>query len=372
MHRYARSLVCIAIVLFFVFLLALPVSPVLLGDQNGNLADADTGSGWEEQGLPYTEGEITAISAVDGNTAWASIDIPLVSVDDPIGVLKTENGGSDWFVQDLGELLYGSCVPDIAAVDENTAWTLKWGGAYRTLDGGLTWNVVGRFPMSHGGEFPQHICASGTDMAWFVGILWNITMNFSFWEIAKWSEEGSLWQRFYNEFGDIPAPLSDRGVSSLDMVDDETIWVSFNKYFDQAVALTADGGTSWDIHSYTDMEIIDIYAFNASTAWAVGSKSSVGFGIFKTSDGGATWDVLHIADGHRLSSISAVDAHTAWAVGDFKPPYGSADGGVILKTTDGGITWTTQYEFTGGYLDDVCAVDASTAWVCGKAPDGPP
>ena len=189
MHRYAKSLLSISLVLFFALFLTLSVSPIPLGNGNGGVALADSNSGWEEQDLPYTEGEITAVSAVDGNTAWASIDIPMVSVDDPIGVLKTENGGSDWFIQDLGELLYGMCVPDISAVDENTAWTLKWGGAYRTLDGGLTWNVVGRFPMSHGGAFPQHICASGADMAWFVGIVWNITMNFSLWEVAKWSEE---------------------------------------------------------------------------------------------------------------------------------------------------------------------------------------
>ena len=99
----------------------------------------------------------------------------------------------------------------------------------------------------------------------------------------------------------------------------------------------------------------DVDAVDANTAWAVAAMSGYGGPgmILKTSDGGTNW-VLQTTDTQILRRVHAVDASTAWVVGD---------AGVILKTTDGGTTWTKQLSGTTRNLTDVEAVSATTAWV---------
>ena len=103
-----------------------------------------------------------------------------------------------------------------------------------------------------------------------------------------------------------------------------------------------------------------VEAVDADTAWAVGQSGA----IQKTTDGGATWVGQASGTGNSLFGISAVDTSTAYAVGP---------SGTILKTTDGGSTWITQCSGGSGpstgcisdHLNDVSVVDASTAWAVG-------
>jgi photosystem II stability/assembly factor-like uncharacterized protein len=104
--------------------------------------------------------------------------------------------------------------------------------------------------------------------------------------------------------------------------------------------------------------VIDIEAVDINTAWAVGTIPGGGGIILKTTDGGVTWNVQKTLTAswpaQALSSISVVDANTAWASG-----YRT-----LLKTTDGGANWDVVYYSTSMYegVPDVCAVDANNAW----------
>jgi photosystem II stability/assembly factor-like uncharacterized protein len=104
--------------------------------------------------------------------------------------------------------------------------------------------------------------------------------------------------------------------------------------------------------------IIDIEALDNNTAWAVGTIPGGGGIILKTTDGGATWNVQKTLTAswpaQALSSISVVDANTAWASG-----YRT-----LLKTTDGGTNWDVVYYATSMYegVPDVYALDTDNAW----------
>src|SRR4029079_7692188 len=53
--------------------------------------------------------------------------------------------------------------------------------------------------------------------------------------------------------------------------------------------------------------------------------------ILKTSDGGATWNILRDVPGYWLKSIYFTDPNHGYAVGEH---------GVALRTTDGGNNWS--------------------------------
>jgi photosystem II stability/assembly factor-like uncharacterized protein len=107
-----------------------------------------------------------------------------------------------------------------------------------------------------------------------------------------------------------------------------------------------------------------VKALSATEGWAVGNFGS----IYHTKDAGKTWDPRESGTRNPLFSVDFADAQHGWAVGK---------SATILATTDGGRTWRRQAvtaaprEGTdGGELGDkhlfkVVAVDARTAWAVG-------
>ncbi|GEM_PF-2844568 len=112
-------------------------------------------------------------------------------------------------------------------------------------------------------------------------------------------------------------------------------------------------------NSATSVNLNGVAAVNANTAWVVGDLGV----IKKTVDGGATWVAQTSDTTQNLHAIYAVDASTAWAVGD------GPTAGTILKTTNG-ATWLPQ-TFTlaqgqpTGPFAGISAANANTAWAVG-------
>jgi len=79
-----------------------------------------------------------------------------------------------------------------------------------------------------------------------------------------------------------------------------------------------------------------VSAVDAQTAWVSGSRGTV----LRTSDGGATWANVSPAGAEKLDirDVDAIDAQTAFALS-----IGAGDQSRIFKTTDGGASWATQF-----------------------------
>ncbi len=117
---------------------------------------------------------------------------------------------------------------------------------------------------------------------------------------------------------------------------------------------TTNAGITWTAQSSgTALDLQDVSAVDANTAWAVGTTGT----ILKTINGGTTWTAQSSGTTNGLFDVSAVDANTAWAVGL---------SGTIRYTTDAGTTWNAQTSGTTQGLRGVSAVDASTAWAVGE------
>ena len=111
-----------------------------------------------------------------------------------------------------------------------------------------------------------------------------------------------------------------------------------------------DSGVTEDLNA--------VEAVDAFTAWVVGDNGT----IIKTTDGGDNWLPQESGTSLNLTDVSAVSGNTAWVVGG----DGVVDGAfIVLRTIDGGETWDAVAKGAGYLLSEITAVDAEIAWVAG-------
>jgi photosystem II stability/assembly factor-like uncharacterized protein len=154
---------------------------------------------------------------------------------------------------------------------------------------------------------------------------------------------------------------------------------------DNILFITANGGRSWTrkpLPNVTDLHFID-----AKTGWATGRNST----LLKTTDGGMEWSKVDgieklikspiDSSDHNFgfSDIHFTDPKHGWLIGNF---YERARGdiGGVFKTSDGGATWkrvplTIQTKnnsgrFTPGSLHSAQFTDANTGSITGEMYDG--
>lgn len=95
---------------------------------------------------------------------------------------------------------------------------------------------------------------------------------------------------------------------------------------------TTDGGTTWNTVSaagYTG-GINDLVMLNATTGYACGSSNN-NFNVLKTTDGGATWTGINTGNTNTMYSMAWLNTNECVIVGA---------SGRFLKTTNGGTSWT--------------------------------
>jgi photosystem II stability/assembly factor-like uncharacterized protein len=113
---------------------------------------------------------------------------------------------------------------------------------------------------------------------------------------------------------------------------------------------------------YVTDKFYDVQAVSKDRAFVVG----YGGKILETTNGGSTWDVRPSGTSHSLFGIRMVDDKQGWIVGQE---------GLVLHTADGGKTWQPQesnatFKDTDGtskraYLFALDALDANTAFAVG-------
>ncbi|MEO8448303.1 MAG: glycosyl hydrolase [Gemmatimonadota bacterium] len=228
------------------------------------------------------------------------------------GVFKTSDGGSSWYpVSDkyfggtIGAIAVSESNPDIVfvgggefAIRGNTS---HGDGVYKTTDGGKTWAYMGLVETRHIAKIRLH--PKNPEIV-YVAALGEVFGNSADRGVYKSIDGGKTWKKILSRPGN-------DSTGAADLVMDPTnpevlyagLWEAYRKPW-----LLVSGGP--------------------------------GSGIFKTTDGGATWkEITHNAGlpkgiiGNVGLSVSPVNPKRVWAIIE-------ADSGGVFRSDDGGDTWT--------------------------------
>ena len=133
------------------------------------------------------------------------------------------------------------------------------------------------------------------------------------------------WKQFQS-----PGKASLRGLSPIS---DQVCWASGSG---GTWLKTEDGGASWQSGTVAGLDTVDfrsIHAFDAQTAVAASAGQPAV--IYRTEDGGKTWNKVHQEGGEAFfDAIQFIDAQRGYVLGD---PIGGK--WMILETLDGGRSW---------------------------------
>jgi photosystem II stability/assembly factor-like uncharacterized protein len=138
-------------------------------------------------------------------------------------------------------------------------------------------------------------------------------------------------------------------LNSFRMVDDLHGWAESDKL----LLSTSDGGRHWRDVTPPGSALPNGAAscfYNSNTAWIANySEEEKAIYVYRTSDGGATWQKTSIPNpfdsGISLSLISMefIDLRSGWL--SVEPDHGmNSSPGLLLSTSDGGISWSPVSE----------------------------
>ena len=307
-------------------------------------------------------------------------------------IYLTTDGGATWTASAAGNLSIFS----MTFLDSLTGFAGSEGGmAYKTTNGGLSWNVVttlnalptdaffsmfnqgsNLYVLSYdstlyvstdaGATFTSSqflpsgniaivmragaVFGSTIYLAGDLGSFYKSTNNGTSWQSpTKIAKVGYLQDVYANNSGKIIAVGEPSILSTIG----------------EQIIVSDDGGQNWTSISLPslDADLRSIKMIDANTGYTVGSSGS----IWKTTNGGYDWNLYNSPTTEQ--AFNAVDFYNA--------QYGMTAGnnGEAWKTTDGGNTWTS---LTGlipnDYFNGIAMIDSVSALVIGysiyKTTDG--
>jgi photosystem II stability/assembly factor-like uncharacterized protein len=244
-------------------------------------------------------------------------------------IAKTTDGGTTWTtVHSSIHEFQDICFP---AVDTGFAAGTS-GDFYRSTDEGNTWvpMVIPGGYTFYGMDFVSH------NTGFLCGQL-------SGAGIMKTTDAGSTWSTF--QIG------GSTEFSAIDMVSPMT---GFATGFDFSsakglFAKTLDGGTTWDVDTLVlptyQLYLFGIHFLDDNTGFLTGhtidGSSVTSAVVYKTTDGGATWNHTFLPTASRANDIKFVNSQTGYIGGNLAGTTGCQTS-VVFKTTDGGNNWAAE------------------------------
>jgi photosystem II stability/assembly factor-like uncharacterized protein len=296
----------------------------------GVFKSVDAGATWQRSGLGSVYVQSLAIDPVSPATLYAGTG-PLSGQGSPgSGVFKSTDGGATW--QDMNT---GLTNPDVhaLAIDPATPATLYAGtadyqegpgGVFQSTNGGVTWQAV------NAGLTTRNVFGLAID-ALTPTTLYVGTDRTS---VFKSTNAGATWQESRTGFPfDISSPASSPAVAALaiDPLTPTTLYAGTG----HGIFRSVDGGTTWEEANAGLPEFsppasaLAIDPLTSTTLYA-----GVGGRVFKSPDGGMTWQDIGITN-LNIGPINAlaIDPITPTTV------YAGGYGGGVFRSIDGEAAW---------------------------------
>ncbi len=133
----------------------------------------------------------------------------------------------------------------------------------------------------------------------------------------------------------ITIPFANQNIlQDLDFINQSTGWVVGGLPFPvltSIVAKTTDGGVSWINQTPAGLQGVQLAVdfVNENVGYFGGSS------LYKTTNGGDSWNTIAVPGVSNIRSIKAFDADNLYMISS----DGSGTGGIFLKSTDGGTSW---------------------------------
>lgn len=250
-------------------------------------------------------------------------------------LFRSTDGGISWHAISSAPAI--GCCSGSLAIDPRTSDTLYLGtclnGVFRSTDGGTTW--AGGLPAAGGLDSPfAHSCVpvllvdSQTPGTVYAATSVTGGPPSASNSVFKSTDGGKSWYEIL-----APGGVSFR-ILSIDPHNPALIY-ALAEGSDSTLFLSSDGGTTWAMSSLpAGFRPYQPFAFDPrdpNVIYAVTEN-----GLFETTDGGATWELLNSGLTSADVSILAVGAEGAGNL-----YAGAAHNAGILKSSDSGMSWRT-------------------------------
>lgn len=203
----------------------------------------------------------------------------------------------------------------------------SWGAILKTTDGGLTWkyalyDTVGStepfFVVPWDISYPtRDFCIIGCDSNHFV----------------RTTDGGITWHEYI-----VDLPYTTNGFNDVDMYDENNGVMKNRNY----IVISHDGFNTWDtIRNPGDNVIFNVEMTrpNSIKVLSGGSNGPSNVRFFSSDDGGKTWNEYPHPYHSIPRNLHFIDSLTGYEVGGNRIGIGDQRSMLIFKTTDGGRTW---------------------------------
>ncbi len=294
-----------------------PTSIFSVSDEGRMYKTTNNCASWDTISKSFT-GYINCVSFVDSLTGWMAGG----------NILKTTNGGNNWFKQI--NTAYG--IKDMHFINNTTGFAIGYINSgpmmnyYRTTNGGNNWLSVIDYPVY--GYF-NGVSAISKDTVFFVsrnaaglnGYIYRSLNGGSNWTLMQSFTEQQYGIRFIDSFTGYVCGRAGQ------------------------LFKTTNAGINWfSLQSGTLSSLFRMQFLNSNTGWAFGSSGT----IIKTTNGGINWVTqLYLNSGSiYINGLNFINQNTGVAIGIY-----SSDSVLTYVTSNGGTNWNYVNNITSNLID---------------------
>lgn len=255
---------------------------------------------------------------------------------DNFPLLKTETSGTIWARSDQG--LPNARIVVVDPVESNVVYAgTEVDGVYKSLDAGAMWR---RSNIGISGRRVSCLTIAPSDR----GILYACVSSEDRRSLFKSSTVGANWEAVSDGLQD--ADATERAIAQAIAVDPTAAEIVYVATADQGVFKSTDGGQTWEPADtgivLTDLISLAIDPTNPSIVYAgarafISSEIRGPGGVHKSTDAGGSWQPANGEEGHPIGTARV----HALVVDGIRPQvvYAATDVGVF-RSTDGAASWT--------------------------------